>query len=148
MKEYHKKWYRENKEQSKVKAAEWRRKNAKRFKETKSKHYVANKDRIQESNRQWRLANADRYRRGVLKYKLKTRYGMTPEDKERMFEAQGCVCKCCGSPDPKAKNWHVDHCHETNVVRGILCHPCNIMLGCAADDPLTLLKGVEYLLLV
>lgn len=36
---------------------------------------------------------------------------------------------------------------KTGRVRGILCQQCNIMLGCANDDPLTLLKGAEYLLL-
>lgn len=53
----------------------------------------------------------------------------------------------CGNNDPgnKYQGWHTDHIHGTKIVRGILCHHCNLMLGNAKDDPQRLLAGVAYL---
>jgi Recombination endonuclease VII len=47
-----------------------------------------------------------------------------------MLAAQGGVCAVCEKPDPE----HVDHDHETGVVRGMLCFNCNQALGNARDD--------------
>ncbi len=60
------------------------------------------------------------------------RYGITREQYEQMFEAQGHKCRLCGSEKAGAgrdKQWCIDHCHKTNRVRGILCHNCNTALG-------------------
>ena len=132
-KAYSKAYYRQNREKAIANA----RRNA-----------LANKEKVRERQKRWRDANKAKRKTSNAKWQLKKLYGLTPEQRDQMFEAQGRVCKCCGSDDPKAINgWHVDHCHSTGLVRGILCQQCNIMLGCAADNPLTLLKGAEYLLL-
>ena len=39
----------------------------------------------------------------------------------------------------------VDHCHATDIVRGILCHPCNKALGAFKDRPDVLLDVIKYL---
>ena len=67
-------------------------------------------------------------------YYVEKLYGITMEDYEAMFEAQGKSCACCGSTDPQGKNFHVDHCHKTGAVRSILCHPCNTALGLLKED--------------
>lgn len=74
--------------------------------------------------------------------KYEARYGITYEEKTAILAAQGNACKICGKTDAR---WHVDHCHKTSVLRGILCHNCNIMLGVAKDSPETLLAAVIYL---
>jgi hypothetical protein len=56
------------------------------------------------------------------------RYGITLENYEAMLEAQDGGCYICGNP-PNAKRLHVDHCHETGAVRGLLCAGCNRTLG-------------------
>ena len=73
------------------------------------------------------------------------RYGLTVEQYEAMFAAQGFKCATCPSTEPGPKSWHVDHCHTSGRVRGILCHHCNMMLGGAKDNPDTLLRAVAYL---
>ena len=38
-----------------------------------------------------------------------------------------------------------DHCHTTNIPRGILCKRCNLMLGLAKDNIDTLSYAIAYL---
>lgn len=62
-------------------------------------------------------------------------YGLTPEDFDAILARQKGRCYICGTDEPTAKGWSVDHCHETNVVRFIACNPCNIALGLIKEDP-------------
>jgi hypothetical protein len=68
------------------------------------------------------------------------------QQREELFGGQGKKCAICGSKEPKNKNgFVVDHCHETNKVRGILCHPCNTTLGNVNDDIKVLRRMIKYL---
>ena len=51
-------------------------------------------------------------------------------------------CVICGSTEELV----VDHCHKTNVVRGMLCNHCNRGLGHFKDDPELLEFARMYLL--
>lgn len=77
------------------------------------------------------------------------RYGLTPADYRKLLEAQGGRCAfahCQRRPDDdRHGRLHVDHCHVTGVVRGLLCFQHNAMLGNAADDPSALADGAAYL---
>lgn len=59
---------------------------------------------------------------------MRYRYGITPEDYDRVLQHQGGVCAICKSP-PKNVRLHIDHEHGTNTVRGLLCYQCNRLLG-------------------
>jgi hypothetical protein len=50
-------------------------------------------------------------------------------------------CEACGSMD----NLRIDHCHNTQKVRGCLCHGCNCAIGFIKDNPDTLRKLAHYL---
>ena len=67
--------------------------------------------------------------------KLKNKFGISLDQFESLFEAQGKTCKACGSSEHYGRGWHTDHCHETGAVRGILCHPCNTSLGQFKENP-------------
>ena len=43
------------------------------------------------------------------------------------------------------RNYHIDHCHDTKEVRGILCSQCNQMIGLAYEDPKILSSAIKYL---
>lgn len=69
------------------------------------------------------------------------RYGVNKEwfDKEII---NGCaICKT-SLLDKKA---HIDHCHKTNKVRGVLCELCNKGLGQFKDNIASLENAVKYL---
>lgn len=70
---------------------------------------------------------------------------MTHNDYEEMLRQQGGVCAICKTP-PKSAHFHIDHDHNTNKVRGILCSKCNTMLGYARDNSHVLFNAVFYLL--
>lgn len=77
---------------------------------------------------------------------IKQRYGITAEQKAAMLAGQGGQCAICSTTAPATiSGWHVDHCHSTKTVRGILCQHCNNMLGMAKDDPEILAKAIQYL---
>jgi len=73
---------------------------------------------------------------------LKHKYGITFEDYMQMVEKQDGRCSCCSTPDT---NLLVDHNHDTDKVRGLLCIMCNSMLGYAIDNPKRLQLGIDYL---
>jgi Zn-finger nucleic acid-binding protein len=54
-------------------------------------------------------------------------------------------CDLCNRAFTTNKTKHIDHCHETGVVRGLLCSQCNVGLGMFGDSPEKLRKAVEYL---
>ena len=77
---------------------------------------------------------------------LKGRYGLTLEQWEMMFAAQGRCCAICGSTISGWKRgWHTDHDHETGKIRAILCHLCNRTLGHMKDDPMRFHDFIGYL---
>lgn len=73
---------------------------------------------------------------------LKRQYGLTPEGVQAMKDAQLGLCAICFLPP---KNWHIDHDHETNKVRGMLCAPCNLALGLLKDDSKRIRRAAEYI---
>lgn len=72
------------------------------------------------------------------------KYGMTPEDYEILRDKQKGVCAICKLL-PGNKRLHVDHCHETGRVRGLLCSGCNTGLGSLGDSADNLLSAIAYL---
>lgn len=71
--------------------------------------------------------------RGV---KLRLKYGMSLDDYQNMIDSQGGRCAICRGSKLVAgrANLHVDHCHKSGKVRGILCHNCNAILGQMSDS--------------
>lgn len=75
------------------------------------------------------------------------RYNITEEQFIKLFESQNKCCAICliDTPYMGKQSWCVDHDHDTGLVRGILCHKCNVMLGNANDNIERLLSGINYL---
>lgn len=88
-------------------------------------------------------ANKDRHRNTALI----RQYGLSLAEYRAMLAAQDAGCAICGRAKPTRKDemFHVDHCHRTMVVRGLLCQPCNTALGLFEDDPDRLQSALNYL---
>lgn len=91
--------------------------------------------------------NREKVRKLGRKIALRKQYGLTPEDYEAIFDAQGRVCRICGTGENRgvSATFPVDHCHVTGKVRGILCNCCNWLVGQAKDDTRLLQAAIEYL---
>lgn len=79
---------------------------------------------------------------------LRIRYGITPEDYDRMLAEQGGGCAICGVTEPgeTRRYFAVDHEHsDTGPVRGLLCGPCNRAIGLLGDDPDRIEAAAAYL---
>lgn len=67
------------------------------------------------------------------------------DQQDALFVSQGSACAICRTPTPTGRGWHVDHCHTTQKVRGVLCHHCNTGLGMFRDSPTALAAAITYL---
>ena len=72
--------------------------------------------------------------------RLEKVYGITEEQYQALYEAQGGRCNGCQrARGTGAKRLAVDHDHATGVVRQLLCTSCNHgVLGHLRDDPAAL----------
>lgn len=75
--------------------------------------------------------------------RIKRKYGIRLKDYETMFVEQGGACKICKANDVDLV---IDHCHESGVVRGLLCNNCNWGLGNFKDNVDFLQAAKEYLI--
>lgn len=68
-------------------------------------------------------------------------YGVSDVEIQLRIEAQQGLCLICSAPMDKPM---IDHDHTTGVVRGILCHWCNVGLGFFRDNHAALSKAAKY----
>ena len=78
--------------------------------------------------------------------RLEKTYGIDEAEYARIWELQGGRCAICRNR-PATIRFAVDHDHQTEDVRGILCKRCNHdLLGGAHDSVAMLWRAIEYLL--
>ena len=93
------------------------------------------------------VKDPDDIKLSTKKRMLKHRYSLEYDEYVRMYESQNGKCAICG--DEKILGGHggllIDHCHENNNVRGLLCTNCNSGLGKFKDDITILSRAINYL---
>jgi hypothetical protein len=87
---------------------------------------------------------------GMRRQQILYRYGLTWEAYTGLHSSQGGACAICAEPitleiNDRLKSAHIDHDHESGVVRGLLCHYCNTGLGYMRDDEERLARAIGYL---
>ncbi len=110
-------------------------------KQATRRYYRKHTDRVKAVQKEWALKNPDKVKAQQLR-----KFGITLEDYQRLFEKQGGVCAICKQPETEARRTlAVDHCHNSNIVRGLLCGKCNKGIGLLRDDVEILKSAIEYL---
>lgn len=96
-----------------------------------------------ESSKNWREKNPERHADNHAKWK----YGVEHGTYATMLAAQNGVCAICSTTEPggKSKRFHIDHCHDSGEIRGLLCSCCNTGIGQLKHSEDILLKAVTYL---
>jgi hypothetical protein len=116
------------------------------FRESKKKRanafWIANNDRINAARRE-RYAADPEYRAKLLMDMVTWRYGISRDDFAAMLEAQNHACGICRRAFQRTA--HVDHCHITGLVRGLLCSSCNTGLGLFGEDATFLRNAIAYM---
>lgn len=94
-------------------------------------------------NKEWGEANPKSYKESQRRSNRKRIYGLSDEDYSNMLIFQNNSCAICKTDI----GWEaaVDHCHETNKVRGLLCRNCNSGIGFLKDDINILENAIKYL---
>ncbi len=123
-----KQWYQRNREYAIARTQRWRDANQDKYAEWKRRN--------REENKPCRRAQE---RRGHLRRK----YGLTPEEYDFLRVAQSDECAICGTPDEAGL--HIDHHHETGLIRGLLCGKCNKAIGLLKEDPVLFDAASSYL---
>lgn len=92
-------------------------------------------------NQYRKLSKAGAHERRVQKV-----YGLKPGEYGKIYLHQEGVCAICRRATGKTRNLSVDHDHKTGKARGLLCRPCNDLLGHLRDDWQAAQRIADYLL--
>lgn len=116
----------------------------------RKEYHALNKEKYNKKSKEWTENN-----RGKIREYQLSKYGITQEQYFLMREQQNCRCAICLKHETEVARLntktgteyalHVDHCHTTNIVRGLLCFKCNSMLGNIDDNVEALSRAMDYL---
>lgn len=84
----------------------------------------------------------------VRNYGFKYNYGITLDEYADKLKAQNNCCAICGTQHLETNQvtrLHIDHCHKSKKIRGLLCTNCNKGLGHFHDNIEILKQAINYL---
>lgn len=139
---YHAAHYRANKEQIIKQRKTYYDSNAEKCRAASKTRY--------EANREQRLAYAKEYvkeNKDLIKSdKLRRSFGIDLDQYNKLLELQQQCCAICDTHRSKLKRaLAVDHDHNTGVIRGLLCDPCNLGIGKLRDSIQLIQNALDYL---
>lgn len=135
---------------------EWRAANRERDRETRKAYYQRDPQKVSELGRKYR----DKKRGGPPRAtpteeeqllrkedgRLRRAYGISTAERDQIYEDQQHRCACCRKPiERRGRHTHVEHCHKTNQVFGLVCRHCNTAVGMCSNSYLKALQVAEYI---
>jgi recombination endonuclease VII len=114
-----------------------------RVRERHAKYRAENKEKIRIQQAEYRRTHPGL----MLKLARQRKYGASPETMKSLERRQNGKCAGCYTPlsGLSERKIHVDHCHATGKVRGLLCFSCNTGMGQLKDNSTTLRRLADYL---
>ena len=84
---------------------------------------------------------------------LRGKYGIGIAEFDALRAAQDYRCAICRRHEDEIQKPRSgdhsslipDHCHASGVVRGLLCNPCNLLIGHGREDERVLAAAIQYL---
>lgn len=74
-------------------------------------------------------------------------HNITELEFNNMLQLQKNKCSICNNDFKSNRHAYIDHNHENNKNRGVLCPKCNILLGACKDNINILKNAINYLLM-
>ena len=78
-------------------------------------------------------------------HKINERFNISLDEYKRLMEED--FCHICRKTNQSNRDFHIDHCHKTNIVRGVLCSNCNTALGLLKENPDIILNALKYIVI-
>ena len=143
--------YRAKHPEVRVKAREyarlWRERNKETLREKKRQWHKNKKEETKQNDKirrqKWEKENP--VRKEAYRINRKFKLGSISEAQKLVERRISETCNACGTPNGGGHMSHIDHCHRTGKVRGILCSKCNVALGQVKDSVDQLKKLIVYL---
>lgn len=95
------------------------------WREWKRQYRVLNEERIKARDAKYYRENIPRIAPRMRARSLAARYGIDESAYQKFLSQQNGMCAICQKPQASGRRLAVDHCHETGVIRGLLCQACN-----------------------
>lgn len=109
-------------------------------------YYLKNKEKIDKQTKAYSVEHKETKAKYAREHRLQSKYGLTLEDYNVMWNEQEGRCKICKKHEQElGKVLLVDHCHTTTKIRGLLCHHCNVGLGHFCDNIELMQTAINYL---
>lgn len=95
----------------------------------------------------WRASAGVRHKHKARARYVYLKYNLTEQEYDSLLRQQDYKCAICKTDQTEClfQKLHVDHCHTTGKVRGLLCHSCNNGLGKFKDNAESLQSAISYL---
>jgi superfamily II helicase len=116
-----------------------------RMKEYYPKYAEKNKTMLKMKAKEYYNNNKESLIKKQRLYILKRKYNLTYEQFQKLLESQNNCCEICKRQFGKNLKSNIDHNHNTNKTRGLLCFPCNSLIGNCKEDVSLLNNAINYL---
>jgi len=140
-KKYAYQYYLENKEGIKKRTKQYYADNIEKGRINRRNYHNQNREKLNLKTKKWCEENmtSEKIRKRQLKYK----YNLSMEDYEKLLNKQNGKCGICSNTTAYENgkgHLFVDHDHQTEEIRGLLCRKCNNNLSILEKEDL--LKGI------
>lgn len=90
------------------------------------------------------LIGREKHKETAKERRLIKEYGMDFAARKAMAESQEFKCPICTEEFTDTRTMHIDHCHNSGKVRGLLCALCNQAIGLLKENPEAIRRAAEY----